>query len=166
MTDKHFLPQSQDAADSGISRRKMLLGMTAATAAAFSGNALSGDSGHDHSHHDHSKHAPQQPDLLNAINICEDKGQLCIAHCLVSFTEGSTELAKCATKVQEMQAVCNAFSYLVVSNSKYTKEFSEVCAKICKDCEDECMKHKEHIECKACGEACGDLLDQIKLRLS
>lgn len=139
--------------------------MTAATAVAFSGNALSG-SGHDHSKHDHSKHAPQQPDLLNAVNICEDKGQLCISHCLVSFTEGSTELAQCASIVHEMKAVCNAFSYLVASNSKYVKEYAKVCARVCKDCEDECMKHKEHIECKACGEACADLVDQIKLRVS
>lgn len=165
MTDK-YSQQENGKAEDVLSRRNMLLGMTAVTAAAFSGSALSGKSEHDHSHHDHSQHAPQQPDLLDAINICGDKGQLCTAHCLVSFTEGSTELAECAVKVQEMQSVCNAFSYLVASNSKYIKEYATVCTKICKDCEDECMKHKAHAECKACGEACGELIDQIKLRLS
>jgi len=28
------------------------------------------------------------------------------------------------------------------------------------------MKHKEHIECKACAEACAEVVEQIKLRLT
>ena len=143
------------------SRRKVLLGMGAVAATAYAGVAASAMPGHDH-----SKHKPQLPEVLDAANICLDTGQRCIAHCLVSFIEGDTELAVCASKVHEMQAVCGAFSYLLAANSEYTKEYAAVCAKVCKDCEDECMKHKEHIECKACGEACADIIDQIKLRLS
>ena len=116
--------------------------------------------------HDHSKHSAQLPDVLDATNKCLDKGQRCIAHCLVSFKEGDVTLAECASKVHEMQAICGGFSYLLAANSEYAKAYASVCAKVCKDCEDECLKHKEHIECKACAEACADLVDQIKLRLS
>lgn len=115
--------------------------------------------------HDHSKHTAQLPGLLDATNNCLDKGQLCKTHCLVSFKEGDLELADCAAKVHEMQAVCGAFSYLLAANSDYVKAYAGVCEQVCKDCEKECMKHKEHIECKACGEACVEVVDQIKLSL-
>ena len=143
------------------SRRKVLLGMGAVAAAAYAGVANSAMP-----EHDHSKHSAQLPDVLDAANNCLDKGQRCIAHCLVSFQEGDVELAKCASKVHEMQAICSAFSYLLAANSDYIKEYAAVCTKVCKDCETECMKHKEHIECKACGEACAEIIDQIKLRIS
>ncbi|UCB55093.1 MAG: four-helix bundle copper-binding protein [Thiotrichales bacterium] len=142
-------------------RRKMLLGMGAVAAAAYAGAASAAMPGHDH-----SKHAAQLPDVLDATNDCLDTGQRCIAHCLVSFQEGDVELAKCAAKVHEMRAICDAFSYLLASNSDYVKEYAGVCATACKDCEKECLKHKEHIECKACADACAELIDQIKLRIS
>ena len=144
-----------------ISRREILLGIGAMATAAYAGPAISAMPGHDH-----SKHTAQQPDLLNAANNCLDKGQRCIAHCLVSFQEGDVKLADCASKVHEMQAICGAFSYLLAANSDYIKAYAPVCERVCRDCEKECRKHKEHIECKACAEACADIVDQIKLRLS
>jgi Cys-rich four helix bundle protein (predicted Tat secretion target) len=84
----------------------------------------------------------------------------------VSFIEGDVALAECASKVHEMQAICSAFSYLLAANSEYIKAYAAVCDKACKDCEKECRKHEGHIECKACAEACAEIVDQIKLRLS
>lgn len=147
--------------ENGISRRDVLLGMGAAASLAYAGTASAAMSGHDH-----SKHTAQKPDVLNATNVCLDKGQRCIAHCLVSFTEGDTELADCAMKAHEMQEVCGAFSYLLASNSSYVKEYSAICEKVCKDCAKECRKHEKHIECKACAEACDDIVAAIQLHLS
>ncbi len=154
---------SQQAIEStrGISRRDMLLGMGAAAAAAYAGTAASAMPGHDH-----SKHATQLPDVLSATNDCLDTGRRCISHCLVSFQEGDLALADCASKVHEMQAVCGAFAYLVTANSTYTKAYAGICRQVCEDCEKECRKHKEHIECKACADACLELVDQIKISLS
>ena len=145
----------------GLSRRDLLLGMGALAAAGYAGNAVSAMPGHDH-----SKHAAQLPDVLDATNDCVDTGQRCIAHCLVSFQEGDLKLADCAAKVHEMMAICSAFSYLLAANSEYVRGYAAICAQVCEDCEKECMKHKEHVECKACGDACAALVDQIKLRLS
>ena len=89
-----------------------------------------------------------------------------VSHCLVSFTEGDTELAVCAKKVHEMQAICGAFSYLLAANSVYTKAYASVCEQVCEDCEKECKKHEKHVECDACAKACAEVVDQIKLRLS
>ncbi|MDJ0740576.1 MAG: Csp1 family four helix bundle copper storage protein [Gammaproteobacteria bacterium] len=159
MSDTQSTP-SHDTAETGLSRRQVLLGLGAAAAAAYAGQSAAASP-----HHDHSKHTAQQPGLLNAVNTCLDKGQRCIAHCLVSFKEGDTALAECAAKVHEMHAVCDAFSYLLSANSDYIKGFAAVCEQVCKDCEQECLKHDEHIECKQCAEACADVVDQIALAL-
>ena len=136
-----------------------MLGLGAAAATmAYPGNTLAAMPGHDH-----SKHSTQLTDLMDAVNSCTDKGRRCISHCLVSFVEGDTELAKCASKVQEMLSVCGGYSYLVASNSSYIKDYAKVCEKVCSDCAKECREHEEHVECRNCAEACDDLIDAIKL---
>lgn len=143
--------------DGGLSRRDLLLTAGMAAAMAYAGPGAAAMPGHDH-----SKHKPQHPDMLKATNECLASGRNCIAHCLKSFQEGDLQLADCAAKVTEMEAVCGGFAYLVASNSQYTKAYAKVCEQVCKDCEEECMKHKEHVECKACGEACAALVEQIQ----
>jgi Cys-rich four helix bundle protein (predicted Tat secretion target) len=151
--------QAEDTHHS-ISRREVLLGMGAAASMAYTGAAFSAMPGHDH-----SKHTAQQPDLLNATNECLNKGQRCIAHCLVAFQEGDLTLADCASKVHEMQAVCSGFSYLLAANSTYVKEYASICKQVCTDCEKECRKHEEHVECRNCAEACAATVDMIELSL-
>lgn len=87
MTNNKPLNDKLDDSNPDKSRRDMLLGVGAFAAMAYAGNALSAMPGHDH-----SKHSAQLPDLLDAVNNCLDKGQRCIAHCLVSFQEGDLEL--------------------------------------------------------------------------
>lgn len=158
MSNRDPLSHQDEKEEAGVSRRDMLLGIGAAAAMTYAGNAASAMPGHDH-----SKHTAQQPDLLNAMNGCLDKGQRCITHCLVAFQEGDVELADCAAKVHEMYAICNAFSYLLAANSEYVKAYAPVCKQVCTDCRKECLKHKEHIECKACADACESVVDQIAL---
>ena len=158
MSEKEIVSEDQQEANGGISRRDMLLGMSAAATMAYAGSAPAAMKGHDH-----SKHATQLTDLMDAVNVCNDKGRRCVAHCMVSFTEGDTELADCASKAQEMLAVCGGFSYLVASNSTYIRDYARVCERVCRDCAKECRKHDEHHECKACGDACEDIIDAIRL---
>jgi Cys-rich four helix bundle protein (predicted Tat secretion target) len=141
----------------GISRRDILLAMGAAATTAYAGSAAAAMPGHDH-----SKHTTQYPDVLDAANTCLDKGQRCIAHCLVSFIEGDTQLAKCASKVHEMQAICGAFSYLLAANSEYSKEYAGICVAVCEDCAKECREHDKHHECRECAEACESIVEAIK----
>ncbi len=160
MTDRETDFEKSEKPSHGISRRDMLLGIGAAATAVYAGSGVAAMKGHDH-----SKHAAQLPDVLNATNVCLDKGQRCITHCLVSFQEGDVALAACAAKVHEMHAVCDAFSYLLAANSDYIKAYADLCTRVCEDCEKECLKHKEHIECKDCADACAALVDQIKLSI-
>jgi Cys-rich four helix bundle protein (predicted Tat secretion target) len=161
MSEIKTVSEKQKKATDGISRRDILLGMSAAATMAYAGSASAAMKGHDH-----SKHSTQLTDLMDAVNSCTDKGRRCISHCMVSFTEGDLELAACASKVQEMLSICDGFAYLVASNSSYTKEYSQVCEKVCRDCAKECRKHEKHIECEACANACDDIIDAIKLSLS
>jgi Cys-rich four helix bundle protein (predicted Tat secretion target) len=158
MQNKNPSPLTAVNSHPGLSRRELLLGLGAAATVACASPAMAAMP-----EHDHSKHSAQQPDMLDATNACLDKGQRCIAHCLVSFQEGDLQLADCAAKVHEMQAICGAFSYLLAANSSYVRDYADICARVCEDCEKECRKHEEHIECKACAEACADVVDQIKL---
>lgn len=141
-----------------LSRRDLLIGAGTLGAALASGTAFAGD----HAHHDHAQHAPRHDDLLDATNDCLDKGQRCIAHCMVAFREGDTSLAVCAGKVQEMQAICDAYSFLLTANSGYNKDFAGICKTACQDCATECEKHAdEHQECKKCMDACKDVVAAI-----
>jgi Cys-rich four helix bundle protein (predicted Tat secretion target) len=160
MSDRDPMSKTHEQAGTGINRRQVLLGMGTAAAMAYAGGAAAAMPGHDH-----SKHSPQQPGLLDAVNNCLDKGRRCITHCLVAFQEGDVALADCAAKVHEMQAVCDAFSYLLAANSSYAEAYAPICRQVCEDCEKECLKHKEHIERKACAEACENVVDQIALTM-
>jgi Cys-rich four helix bundle protein (predicted Tat secretion target) len=142
--------------DQGISRRDVLLTMGAVASAAYTGAAVAAMPGHNH-----SKHTAQHPEVLDAANNCLDKGQRCIAHCLVSFMEGDTTLAKCASKVHEMQAICGAFSYLLAASSVYAKQYASICTAVCEDCAKECREHDEHHECRECAEACESIVKAI-----
>lgn len=161
MPDSNSPSRGRERASRGLSRRELLAGLGAAAAAAYAGNAASAVPGHDH-----SKHTAQLPDLLNAINTCLDHGQRCVAHCLVTFNEGNLELAACASKVHEMQAVCAAYGYLLAANSEYVKAYADVCKQVCVDCEEACKKHSKHVECDNCGKACAEVVAQIDLRFS
>ncbi|MGD8843295.1 MAG: Csp1 family four helix bundle copper storage protein [Gammaproteobacteria bacterium] len=140
-----------------LSRRDLLLGLGAAAVAAGAGPAVAAMPGHNH-----AEHAPRHAALLDDTNTCLDKGRRCIAHCLTSWREGDLELADCAAKVHEMEAVCQAFAYLLAANSTYDAQYAAVCEVVCRDCSEQCRKHKEHVECRECGEACDAVVEAIK----
>ena len=149
--------KDQMQSDHGISRRDVLLGLGAAAATmAYSGSASAAMPGHDH-----SKHSAQQPKVLDAVNDCTDKGTRCISHCLVAWTESDLELAACAKKVNEMNAICDGYSKLLAANSHHAKAYGKICKAVCKECAKECRKHEKHVECRECAEACESLVKVI-----
>ena len=156
------MSKHDNSLDVNIERRDVLIGAGVA-ALAMSSVASAMEHG---GKHDHSKHKVQQPDLLDAVNDCIDKGQRCIAHCLVMFQEGDTSVADCAAKVHEMNAICDGFSYLLTANSSHIKEMAGLCRTVCTECAEECRKHDEHHECRACAEACEATVDALALFMS
>jgi len=140
-----------------LARRDVLLGLGAATATlAFSSKAMAAMPGHDH-----SKHTAQHPTVLDATNNCTDKGTRCISHCFVAWTEGDLDLASCAKKVNEMNAICEGFSKILAANSNHVKDYAKICKSVSKECAKECRKHDKHHECRECAEACEALIKAI-----
>ena len=99
MNESQTPEQETVTSHAGISRRDLLLG-----AGALGGLAMAGTAFAETMQHDHSKHMAQQPDLLDAVNVCLDKGRRCISHCMVVFKEGDTSLADCCR--QSARDVC------------------------------------------------------------
>lgn len=132
-----------------MNRRELLLGGIALAGAAVVGRAQA--AGHEHHHHVSSLNTG----LSAAAADCIQKGELCLSHCLDLLAQGEKEMAACAKSVNQVLAVCGALQQLVNQNSAYTAKLARIAMDVCKQCEDECMKHADkHQECKACGESC------------
>ena len=159
MKNKTMEQTGKQQASGSVTRREVLIGAGTLAASALAGGMAHAGTEHKH---DHSKHSPQNPNLLAAVNDCLVKGQQCIAHCLVVFQEGDTSLAECAAKVHEMQAICDAYSYLLAANSEYIRDYASICITACEDCEMECRRHDHHVECRACAEACENVVQLAK----
>jgi len=70
MSEKEKTSTEQPVTGDGISRRDMLLGMSAVAGMAYAGFAVAASK-----EHDDSKHATQMPELMDAVNNCPDKGR-------------------------------------------------------------------------------------------
>jgi Cys-rich four helix bundle protein (predicted Tat secretion target) len=166
-----IMKQNETASDTVITRRELLIGAGAAATALAGSAVYASDAGKhqhgDHAGHRHEDHTPRHPQLLDQVNNCIDKGRRCISHCLVAFKEGDTSLAECAAKTHEMEAICQAFAYLVTSNSIYLKDQARICATVCADCEEACKEHADHhAECRDCAKACRDVVKAIETLLA
>lgn len=142
-----------------MERRELLTTAAAAVLGALSGSALAAD--HDH-HHDHGS-APRHAALIATTGDCLQRGEACLAHCLVLLGKGDKEMAPCAQSVNQMLAVCGALARLAAQDAPATTALAQVAADVCADCEKECRKHeKKHAECKACAEACAACLKECR----
>lgn len=142
-----------------MERRELLTTAAAAVLGALSGSALAAD--HDH-HHDHGS-APRHAALIATTGDCLQRGEACLAHCLVLLGKGDKEMAPCARSVNQMLAVCGALARLAAQEAPATTALARVAADVCADCEKECRKHeKKHAECKACAEACAACLKECR----
>ena len=98
--------------------------------------------------------------MLDAIEACVAKGELCRAHCQTQLANGAKEFGHCNAAVTDMLEVCRATASLVARQSLSAKRMVDVCAAVCKECSAACLEHKAHfahgmhLECKACMEAC------------
>lgn len=139
-----------------FSRRDLLKGAVAASAAiatGVSGTVLAG------SNHDHMNHGNPNAALVDTSLDCLKTGQACLDHCIQLFKQGDTSVADCADKVNEMLAMCTALSKMASYNSSHLAEVAKVCAAVCKDCKKACEKHaKKHKACKECAASCEDCI--------
>lgn len=147
--------------ETSTSRRDLLKGLGMASAALGAGLSLSVNAGTV----DHSKMNHQIPidmkleELIDTFLECIKMGEICNQHCMHMFQMGDTTLADCSISVQELIAASTAVLKFTANNSSHLNSFLEATIKVCETCEDECIKHEKHIQCKDCAVACRDCID-------
>lgn len=142
-----------------MNRREVLLGGFSVAAAAFIGDLGATEVSHEHLHHNHTLHNDA---ITGALSDCIQKGQVCLNHCLDLLEQGNKELAQCAKTVNQVLAVCSALQQLVNQESKLSSKLALIAEEACSICEKECLKHKEHEACKACGDSCSTCAKECK----
>lgn len=150
---------SLEKVSSEHSRRNLLKGLVAGSAVMAAAPVFAKV---DHSHHHHHKMKPLNKALINIANECAQHGDECIAHCMEMFKTGDTTLAKCAQTVNEMVIMCRALAKMASYQSEQVTALAKIVIDVCQICADECGKHKEHEQCKACAQSCLDCIDECK----
>ena len=114
----------------------------------------------DHSHHHgHDGHISPDHAVLDAASECVQKGQLCVAHCLVLLGQGDTTMVECAQAVSDMLAINQAVAALAAAASRHLKAQLAVAREVCERCKVACDAHADkHATCRDCAEACGKAL--------
>ena len=139
-----------------MDRRDVLKSAGAFTLAAMASAAWAEEHHHEQMHEHHHSGNPNTK-IIETASACIEKGNLCVAHCLVLLGDGNKEMAACARSVQQTLAICTALQQLASQQSTHLGEMAKLAAKACKECEDECKKHADkHEECKSCMDACKD----------
>lgn len=146
--------------ETNASRRDVLIGLGMASAALGAGIPLSAKA----VTVDHSKMNHQIPidikleELIDTFLECIKMGEICNQHCMHMFQMGDTTLADCSISVQELITASTAVLKFAANNSSHLNSFLEATIKVCETCEDECIKHEKHIQCKDCAVACRDCI--------
>ena len=104
--------------------------------------------------------------MVGAAGECQVAGEICQAHCQTMLATGDNSLAACAASVRDMMASCSSLMQMAASNSKHLPAMAKLCSQILQECKDECEKHPEHAECKACAQACDGCLKECKKVMS
>ncbi|WP_187264673.1 four-helix bundle copper-binding protein [Pontibacter beigongshangensis] len=90
-------------------------------------------------------------DLIRTLAECAAACNHCSVACLQE--EDIKMMVACIRLDMDCAKICLAAQDYVARDSRYAREILQQCAKICRDCGEECDKHKaEH--CKICAEAC------------
>lgn len=135
-----------------FTRRDLLKGAVAISAATMISGVAQASSGHHH-------HANPNAAVVDTALDCIKTGQACLEHCFDLFKQGDISVADCADTVTDMLAMCTALTQMASSQSKHLAGVAKVCAAVCKDCKKACEKHADkHAACKACAESCEDCI--------
>ncbi len=163
-----------EATDPHLRRRDVLMGATllagstlgaAAARAAddtHEGHHAAGESGAEHRYTE-AQAFKRRAGVVAVANECIARGQACLSHCMETFVAGDTTMAECARAVQEMLVTCQAFVQLAANDSVVLRPMAQACIAVCEECEKQCRPHEDHQpECKACADACVELVREAR----
>ncbi len=101
-------------------------------------------------------------DYKSCIDACLQCAAVC-HHCAsMDLQEDDPEMmSHCAQLNMDCAAVCIAAAQLMSIGSKSSKKICQLCAEICKQCMNECVKHdNEH--CIECAQTCQTCIEECE----
>jgi Cys-rich four helix bundle protein (predicted Tat secretion target) len=113
----------------------------------------------EHKFHKHVQIANVNEGLVAEALACSRTGEACLRVCFDVLAMGDTSMAACAESVRELVIACDALAGMATHDSKHLKTYAGVTAKICAECKEQCMKHKEHSQCLDCANACESCIE-------
>ncbi len=106
---------------------------------------------------EHGKHlmvSKVNTDIAVSAAECITTGEECVRVCIETMATGDPSMAQCARSLQALMSSCEALQIMAIHDSAFLKDIAVVAKKVCKDCQEECMKHKHHKQCIECANAC------------
>ncbi|MGP4072720.1 four-helix bundle copper-binding protein [Piscibacillus sp. B03] len=95
----------------------------------------------------HKKYA----DVIKVLHECMEACNHCYTACL---QEPDLEhMIECVRLDRECADICSNFEQALTLDTKFVKEYAQLCAAVCRACGDECAKH-DHDHCQKCADAC------------
>ncbi|MGE5400944.1 MAG: four-helix bundle copper-binding protein [Ignavibacteriales bacterium] len=95
--------------------------------------------------------------MLECVRTCE----MCADACL--HEENVKMLSRCIKLDMDCADICTVGARLIQRNSEIAPKFIQMCADVCKMCEEECEKHQDmHKHCKMCADACRKCYNECK----
>ena len=131
--------------------RRDALKAAVGSAAFLAGSALAAE---DHMFHKHVELTNANEDLVAKARDCARTGEACLKVCLDVLETGDTSMAACAKSVRELIFACDALAGMAVHDSRHLAEYAALTSKVCADCREQCLKHKEHSQCLDCATSC------------
>jgi len=91
--------------------------------------------------------------ILKALQECAEACDMCAESCL--HEPMVADLVRCIKLDLDCAEVCHEAIRLIKRNSEIQTQFIEMCANVCKMCEEECEEHQDmHDHCRICADAC------------
>jgi hypothetical protein len=115
---------------------------------------------------------PEQEACARACAACALECEACYRHCLAMVAAGDKKHAAAMRVCQDCAAVCALTGRVVARRGPSWPLMCEVCAKLCKACNEQCGKfdHEQMKKCAractSCEKACRDHLATIKKKVS
>ena len=131
--------------------RREALKIAAGSAALLAGSAMAAQ---DHKFPKHAEFKNANEDLVAEARACARTGEACLRVCLEVLEMGDTSMAACAKSVRELIFACDALAGMAVHDSRHLAEYAALTSKVCADCREQCLKHKEHSQCLDCANSC------------
>ena len=90
-------------------------------------------------------------ELISVLAECAAACNYCAVSCLKE--DNVKMMERCIRLDLDCAAICKMAMDYVARDSSMAREVLDLCAKACRECGEECAKHK-HDHCQMCAEAC------------